>query len=419
MKEERIAIDQLRIGLYVRLDTWMEHPFLFNAFKIRNDKQLAALRSLGLKDILYVPERSDAPPLPPSAQPMPVVARAEPDPEVLALWEEKKARREKVAARRTSVAQCERQFSRGMDTVRALMRNLFARPQESVVQIRAVITEMVDSLLADKDVLVHVMSSKRADEGAYYHAMNVTVLALLLGRAAQLDDGQLHDLGTGCLLHDIGKERIPSQILRKPGALTSAERAFYELHVEYGLEMALKLPDLPRGALEVIACHHEMLDGSGFPGKLSGDRVGRLARIAAIANIFDNLCNRINLADSLTPAESLAHMFKHYGGKLDEALLKLFVRQMGVYPPGSVVQLNNEAIGIVVSVRPEQLLHPNILIYDADVPKEEAVFFDLAEEPDLAVVRSLRPADLPREVYDYLSPRTRVSYVVEDGREAV
>lgn len=417
MKEERIAIDQLRVGLYVRLDTWMDHPFLFNAFKIRNDKQLAALRSLGLKDILYVPERSDAPPLPPPAVPAPPAPRAEPDLEVQALWLEKQARREKVAARRAAVAQCERQFSKGMDTVKSLMRNLFARPQESVVQIRAVITEMVDSLLADKDVLVHVMSSKRADEGAYYHAMNVTVLALILGRAAELDETDLHDLGTGCLLHDIGKERIPSQILRKPGTLTNAERAFYEMHVEYGMEMALKLPELPRGAMEVIACHHEMLDGSGFPGKLSGDRIGRLARIAAIANIFDNLCNRINLADSMTPAEALAHLFKHYGGKLDGSLLKLFVRQMGVYPPGSVVQLNNDAIGIVVSVRPEQLLHPYILIYDPDVPKEEAVFFDLAEEPELTVERSLRPVDLPREVYDYLSPRSRVSYVLEDGRQ--
>jgi putative nucleotidyltransferase with HDIG domain len=419
MKEERIAIDQLRVGLYVRLESWMAHPFLFNAFKIRNEKQLDALRSLGLKDILYVPERSDARPLPvPMVSATPAVALA-PDPEIEAMWREKQARREKVAARRTAVAQCERQFSRSVETVKSLMRNLFARPQESMVQVREVISDMVDTLLADKDVLVHVMSSKRADEGAYYHAMNVTVLALLLGRAAGLDEEELHGLGIGCLLHDIGKERIPSQILRKPGALTAAERAFYEMHVEYGVEMALKLTDLPRGAMEVIACHHEMLDGSGFPGKLSGDRVGRLARIAAIANVFDNLCNRINLADSMTPAEALAYMFKHYASQLDLGLLKLFVRHMGVYPPGSLVRLNNEAIGIVVSVRPDQLLHPYILIHDPQVPKEEAVFFDLAEETDLAVVRSLRPADLPREVYEYLSPRTRVSYVVDEGREPV
>lgn len=417
MKEERIDIDQLRVGLYVHLETWMDHPFLFNAFKIRNEKQLAALRSLGLKDILYVPERSDAPPLPPPKEPVTAPAKPEPDPEVQALWAEKKARREKVAARRAAVAQCERQFTRSVETVRTVMRNLFSRPQESVEQVREVIGGMVDSLLADKDVLVHVMSSKRVDEGAYYHAMNVTVLALLLARGAGTGAEEMHDLGMGCLLHDLGKERIPSQILRKPGQLTSAERAFYEMHVEYGVEMAHKLKTLPRGALEVIACHHEMLDGSGFPGHLSGDRVGRLARIAAIANTFDNLCNRVNMADSMTPSEALSHMFKQYAGKLDETLLKLFVRHMGVYPPGSLVQLNNEAIGIVVSVRPEKLLHPYILIYDPQVPKEEAVFFDLSEEPDLAVARTLRPMDLPREVYDYLSPRSRVSYVVEEERD--
>ncbi len=416
--EQKISPAQLRVGLHIRLDGWMEHPFLFSSFKIRNEKQLKALQSLGLETLWWLPDRSDATPLPPPAldEPAPQSTPAV-DPEVEAMWREKKARRENLARQREAYGRCEKQFNASVGRVKSLLRNLFARPQETLEQAREVVAELVDSLLAEKDVLLHLMSAKSGDEGAYYHALNVTMLALMLGREAGLSVAEMRALGLGALLHDMGKERVPSQILLKKTPWTAAERTFYQQHVVYGVEMALKLPDLPPGALEVIAQHHETLDGGGFPNKLTANRIGRLGRIVAIANTYDDYCNRLNPAEAMTPAEALARMFKREREKFDAEFLQHFIRCLGVYPPGSIVQLSNDAIGLVVNVNAGKLLHPTLLLYDATVPKEEALMLDLDDEPDLSVARTLHPSSLTREIHEYLSPRSRISYYPEGGTE--
>lgn len=418
--EKRIAIDQVKVGVFIRLDTWLDHPFLFSSFKIRNEKQLAALRSLGLDAVWYSPEKSDVVPSPPAAPD--VLAKPKipaVDPEVAAMmqamWEEKRQRREKISRQREAYGRCEKHFVGSIATVKGLMRNLFAQPQAAIEQAQTLVVDMVDSLLAEKDVLLHLMNAKQSDEGAYYHALNVTMLALMLAREAGLDSDAMCALGVGTLLHDIGKERVPSQILLKKTAWSSAERNFYMQHVVYGIELAEILTDLPIGAMEVIALHHEMLDGSGFPSGLDASRIGKLARIAAIANAFDNACNRVNPADSLTPAMALSVMFKRDRAKYDPELMQLFVRCLGVYPPGSIVRLNNQAIALVVSVNPGKLLQPTLLLYDPTVPKEEALLMSLAEAPELSIAETLRPGDLPKLVFDYLSPRSRISYFSESS----
>lgn len=421
LSEVIISVDQVREGLYIRLDTWMNHPFIFNSFKIRNAKQIEALRAAGIRAVTYIPAKSDVEPLPPvgagSAPEKTVESTAETDPELAAMWREKQARWQKVAERRAAIAQCEQRFNKSVGSVKSLLKGLFARPQESVGQAKALVSDMVNSLLTEKEVVIHLMSSKAGDENAYYHALNVTVLALLLAKEVGLGAEEMRDLGLGCLLHDVGKERVPSKILLKRTPWTPAEYHFYQQHVVYGVEAAQRLPHVTPGAMEVIASHHEMLDGGGYPGHLTAERIGQLARIAAIVNTYDNHCNRVNPADSLTPAEALAHMFKRQKEQFDPLLLKLFIRCMGVYPPGSIVQLNNDAIGMVVSVNPDRLLQPTILLYDAAIPKEEAVFFDLDEEPDLAIVKTLRPAELKPAIYEYLNPRARVNYFLEQGSD--
>lgn len=417
-QEQRISIDQVRIGLHVRLEDWMGHPFLFSSFKIRNEQQLRVLRSLGLKEVLYLPARSDVAPLPPARAEAPPPPPPAVDPEVEAMWRTKQERRELLARQREAYGRCEKKFVGGMATVKGLLRNLFARPEESLEQAQALVTDMVDSLLSEKDVLIHLMNAKSGDEGAYYHALNVTMLALMLAREAGFSAGEMHDLGQGTLLHDIGKERVPSQILLKKTPWTTAERNFYQQHVLYGVEMAARLTGLPAGALEVIAMHHETLDGGGFPGHLAGARVGRFARVASIANAFDNYCNRLNPAEAMIPAEALSHMFKKEKEKYDPGLMQHFIRCLGVYPPGSLVRLNNDSIGLVVSVNAGKLLQPTILVYDPQVPKEEALLLNLADEPDISVTSTLRPASLPREIFDYLSPRSRISYYADGRKDA-
>ena len=118
-------------------------------------------------------------------------------------------------------------------------------------------------------------------------------------------------------------------------------------------------------------------------------------------------------AESLTPYLALSYMFGQQKKLFDVEVLALFIRCLGVYPPGTVVQLSNGAIGMVMSVNPKNQLNPSIVLYDSDVPKKEALIVDLSDEPDLRVEKSIRLAHLPQEIFDSLSPRTRITYFVD------
>lgn len=406
----RVAVDRLRPGVYVHLElTWLDHPFSFNKFKIRDQKQLDTLLSLGLRDVIYVPEKSDVEPLPPDECPAPIaMPPSMPEVDQLALTE-KKRRIARVSKEREAIQRCEKKFVGAISTVKNLMRNLLARPEESIQAADVLIREMVESMLADHNIAVHLMNDKIAGEDVYYHSLNVAVLAMMLGRESGLPADEISLLGMGALFHDVGKSRIPDAVLLKTEPLNHAERALFQLHCHMGEEIAEQLGLAP-DAIAIIAQHHETMNGKGYPRGLQGDKISRLARIVAIVNAYDNHCNRINPNDSITPHEALALMFSRERERYDNDLLKVFIKCMGVYPPGSIVQLSNEAVGMVVSINARQALRPSVLVYEPSVPKEEAIIYDLTDDPDIKIVECIRPNLLLREIYDYLSPRKRVTY---------
>lgn len=412
-----IDIDRLRIGLYVTLDMkWMDHQFMTNSFKIKDAKQLRTLRELGIRTIRYNPARSDQPPLPPRTEVGETAppARHQPSPEEIAAIAEKKARVEQLGALRQSINQCEKQFVEAAGTLKQINQNLYARPQESVKAATRLIAGMADSLLIDKDLAIHAMNDKVAGEDVYFHSLNVSVLAMMLAREMGLDKPEIGLIGLGALFHDIGKTRIPDRILRKQDPLTPAEQNLLAEHPGYGEEIGRNLK-LPAPVLDIILHHHEAMDGSGYPDGLDARGLARMTRIVAIANSFDNLCNQANPARSMTPHEAVSTLFARQKHLYDNTALSIFIRCMGVYPPGTVVRLNDEIWGIVVSVNVDHPLKPVVLIHDPEIPREEAILVNLEEAPDLAISRTCRPAELPREVFEYLSPRQRVTYYFNES----
>ena len=207
---------------------------------------------------------------------------------------------------------------------------------------------------------------------------------------------------------------MPAKILNNPGTLSKPERDFREMHCQYGLDIGKKA-GLAQTALNIIYQHHEHFDGSGYPRKLKGEAIDPLARLVALVNAYDNLCNPVNIAQALTPHEALSLMFSKHRALFDPKLLQVFIRFMGVYPPGTVVGLSNEALGLVIKVNVARALKPTVIVYDADIPKSEALILDLGDEPDINISRAIRPALLPPAVFDYLSPRRRVSYYFDAG----
>ena len=411
-----ISLDQLRIGLHVHIDLkWFEHPFAFSHFKIKSEEQIRILRSLGLKTVRVSPELSEG------TLASQVAAPSTPDPNAVAIPEArteseltpamlaKRAMMAQMQLRRKDAERIEKAFVNTAKTIRDFEKNLYSRPVETVQQVTKLIEQIADSMLSAPELVIHVMGDKMGGEDLYFHTLNVTMLSMMMARDLQLPVEVAGVLGIGALLHDIGRKELPDKILRKTEALTQAERNFYEMHCQYGVDIGQRLRLAP-AALAIVREHHELFDGSGYPTKLQGETISLLSRIVSVANYYDELCNPNAMADALTPHEALSLMFAKLRGKFDPKVLHVFIRCLGVYPPGTIVQLSNGAIGMVATVNTARPMKPTLVVYDADVPKEEAILLAMERETDVNIAKAIRPAQVPREVYNYLSPRKRISY---------
>lgn len=422
-----IELNELRVGLHVHLDlSWMEHPFPSSSFKIKNQSQIDTIRGLKLTRVRYSPELSDAAEpavdAATSAAPSPAVrptdtAAAAPQPQTpTTIARRRQAAR--LAERQSLLKTCEQELGQAAKTLKSISRNLYAAPAEA----RRVAKELIDGLAAtlseDADVAIHLMSDKGGSESLYHHALNVSFLAMMLAREMKAPPAAVAHVGLGALMHDIGKLDIPERVWRKLEPLTQAEQSWVRQHPAGGLALGQRM-ELPPEALQIISQHHEMVDGSGYPKKLKGTQISLFARIVTVANTYDNLCNPINPAMALTPYEALAAMYGLQRGRFDARALETFVRCMGVYPPGTLVSLCDNTVGMIVKTNASQPLKPTVLVYDRDVPRSEAVMIDLDEAPELSISRALKPGELSKEALAYLAPRQRMTYFVGKEPQAV
>lgn len=406
---------ELRPGLFVRLDLpWHKHPFMFNQFMIRDARQIEQLRKLGMAEIGIDTNRSDPEALRALAddEPPPPDPRPEIDPE---LWAAKQRRIAQVRRIRHSIQQCEKRFAQSSANLKQILGQLQSQPAAAVEEADKLVSEMAVMLREQEQVVVNLVNSRLGDDDSYHHALNVMSLSMLLGRAARRSVDELHALGLGALFHDVGKLRLPDKVRRPQTKLSAAEQALADEHPKLGAALMRRIGSLPKRSVAVIEQHHERMDGGGFPMGLAGSQIDVLARICHIANHYDNLCNPLDRRDALPPAQALAQMFKRGRAVYDEHLLRLFVKEMGVYPPGSLVRLNSGELGVVISINQEHGLHPTVLLHDAHSPRQEAPLVDLREADDVRVVEAVAPESLSAEVLDYLCPHHRLNFFIQPG----
>jgi putative nucleotidyltransferase with HDIG domain len=276
-------------------------------------------------------------------------------------------------------------------------------------QADELVKSMADSMLMDADIAIRLMADKIGNEDAYFHSLNVTLLSMMLAKEMKAPLAGIQLLGLASLFHDAGEAELPDRIVRKSDALTKAEASLLQQHCAYGVDIGKKL-GLPPEVQAVILQHHECVDGSGYPRGLQGPQLSLLARIVALVNAYDELCNPPNPLNAMTPHEALSTLYAQQRDRFDPQAMATFVRCMGVYPPGTVVALSNGALAMVVSVNTSRPLKPTVLVYDPAVPKSEAIVVDLEQEPEVTVSKTLKPSQLPPAVFDYLSPRRRTAY---------
>lgn len=420
---ELIDVGKLRTGLFVVLDIdWVQHPFLRGSFKIASDRQIEAIRGLGIQQVSYVPARSD-----PSAvaalEVTPSKYPAMSEEELLAMERARaeelsrnKRNAELLALQQRSLQDCERRYDEAVRQYRQMADSVLTQPQAVAQQCIGLICHFVNEIACDGEAAIRLLSEHASDRHAM-HPVNVTILSLLLGRAMGLPAGDMVDLGVAAMLHDIGKLQLPQRVRSYDEGFSSAEYKLYQEHVAQGLELARQM-GLPQGAQLAIAHHHEQVDGSGYPARLRGDSLPLSSKILALVNRYEDLSNPSKPATAMTPHEALSFIFAQLKNRYDGVVLSAFIRMMGVYPPGSIIQLVDGRYALVVSVNSTRPLKPRVIIHDPAIPRPEALILDLEQAPEIGIRRSLKPAGLPREAFDYLLPRQRIGYFYESTAPA-
>jgi putative nucleotidyltransferase with HDIG domain len=308
------------------------------------------------------------------------------------------------------VRRCEAQRSKAENELRQVMGNATTQPQASGQASAALTQVLLDDMLDEEEVGIRLLGGGTDRELS--HAMNVGVISLLIGRTLGMSEADLLDLGVGALLHDVGKQAQPPRHRQIHEGSSAADVQAYREHVALGVQVGQRM-GLSEGALAVLAQHHEQADGAGFPRQLPRDQISLAARVVCIVNRYDGLCNPRSGAPGLTPHEAVALLFAQHRQRFDGAVLNAFIRMMGVYPAGSIVQLTDDRYALVVGANSSRPLKPRVLVFDPAVPRAQALLLNLEHVRDLGIRRSLTAQRLPTEALHYLDPRPRVAYYFE------
>lgn len=254
-------------------------------------------------------------------------------------------------------------------------------------QARETVDECVKSVIRHPDALQWMAKMRDENEYTAEHCLNVCILAIAFGRHLGMTEEELHNLGMCGLLHDVGKMKVPPEVLNKPDKLSKQEMRIMMAHTIHGRNLLLSSPGVYGGAVDVAYTHHERIDGLGYPRKLPGANISRTSKIIAIVDAYDAMTADRCYQPAKTSTEAIRIIYKERGTHFDEQLALKFLQTVGLYPPGSIVELYSGEVGIVIEANQRFRQLPRVVIVrDKDkkpVEKEYILDLSLIEKGEL------------------------------------
>lgn len=261
-----------------------------------------------------------------------------------------------------SLPKATQSFTRSADTLRTLADDLRSGARATVRDIDTVADDLVGSIVESPDAMLWVARIRDSHQATYHHGLRVAIYLAALGRQMGFPRDDLVRLSLVGMLADVGKTLLPQALLDKPGVLTPAEYTVIKKHVELGLGALRKSMTLDPSVEQGILQHHERLDGSGYPGGLAGAQIGIYGRMAAIADCFAALTTDRPYAKAAAPQDALMQLNQWAGGSFHAALVEQFVQAIGIFPVGTLVELSNREVAIVVAHNRVRRLEPRVLV---------------------------------------------------------
>lgn len=307
-----------------------------------------------------------------------------------------------------------RVFFETIGSVKEVVTHISAGQHADIRKLKRLAQNAVSLIMDDESILLGLTTIKHYDEYTFNHSVNVAVYAMAMGKRLGFSRKTLTELGITALLHDVGKSKIPREILNKPGPLHGSEWGIMRKHPVLGVEIVLNLKQLgeinPKMVVGIFD-HHLRPDLSGYPKLFRKKEIGLFGRILQIADSYDAMTTpRIYKPVPFTPEQALALLLRERGVQYDPLLLKVFIGLIGIYPIGSLVLLNTREIGIVCkpNPNPEWTDRPTVLLIDKDpqkqVRKEQVDLMEKDEQGRFkrTVVKTLDPYKFHIDIARYL-----------------
>ncbi len=433
--------NDLRIGSFVKLEgSWFSHPFPTNTFAIKSSEDLATIQGLNNVTILYDPdsgtheddggsdegisplqgggdgevdaESHDSSP-----------SGTDPDENTGVIPESSLSeiidRRQEYQDFQNHLRKVEGAYQKTLAQGNELFRQVSGRRPAGLKTADDMISHIVQMLNNPKATmsLLDMVGSNGLAWGLSEHALNVCTLSVLIGRQMNLDVDVLGELGRGALFHDVGYRALPMKVrFGSSGMKVQADPELGNLHPELGGQLMSSFLQVGPELLNMITQHHERLDGSGYPQGVKADALSPLTKILMVADHFDELCNAPDPQSSLSPHAALSRLYRHVVEKGEEArfcphVVQALVQAIGVYPPGSLVELTDGFWGIVTSVNIHEPTRPVVLLYAPWLCRNDGMMVNLVHRPELEIKKAVHMKDVPQQVLAYLSPRRMAMFV--------
>jgi len=384
---KKIPMTQVTRGMFIHKISgkWMDHPFWKGSFLVADMKTLQVLRALGEREVwIDAGKGVDAA----QAAPRPVMDEAHVPTVAMAAG----ARvADAAATERTDfgseVAQAEVIRERAKGVAKSLFADARMGRALSMDAAVEIVEEVSNSITRNPAAILSVLRLKKKDDYTYLHSVAVSALMMALGRWLGVEGEAVRELGMAGLLHDIGKVGVADAVLNKPGRLNPMEITSVRLHPEMGWDILRQQPGTSKVVLDVCLHHHEKVDGSGYPDKLSGEELSRAARMGAICDVYDAITSERCYKKGWEPAEAIRRMAEWQEGHFDRELFHAFVKLIGIYPTGTLVRLASNRLALVLVQGRNSSLSPIVRVLRS-LPSNEDLpptLVDL-EDPSDAIV---------------------------------
>jgi putative nucleotidyltransferase with HDIG domain len=359
---KKISVDELELGMFLVeiCGSWINNPFWRSRLVLTDPKDLALLRASKVREVWIDDSKGD------DVFASTVVAELQllfddaPDPIAASAIAVSDRASVPIA---DEIARAARICAGGKEAVTSMFLEARMGNAVDAAGVAGLVEEITDSVARNASALISLARLKTADDYTYMHSVAVCAMMIALARQLNLSEDVVRSAGVAGLLHDVGKMLVPTEILNKPGKLTDSEFAVIKEHPVKGHAFLMQSANIDPIALEICLHHHEKVDGTGYPEGLKGSEISMFSKMAAVCDVYDAITSNRPYKNGWDPSESLRQMGQWASSHFDLAVFQAFVKTLGIYPVGSLVQVSSGRIGVVIDQKKGALTMPVVKIF--------------------------------------------------------